>query len=361
MARKRRQPVETESNDQHELRPKPEEQLLISAVSELPGDRILCTSTGRAQFAAAATQARPEGQVECLFLDLYQGTLAGAALPADIHNLRVSCAADLPAGEVDLVALPLPQGSEAELSRDLLQQGHQRLAKGGQLWAATDNRRDKWLGEQVRALFRKVKVHKHKQGVLYQATKTDPLKKVRDFSTEFVFRDGERLLRAVSRPGVFCHRRVDVGSRRVLEAAEIAPGERILDIGCGSGTLALALACRAEGVTVTAIDSNARAVECTARGIALNELTNVTVALAADGSALPKDHFTLVVTNPPYYSNFRIAESFVQTALAALAPGGRLLIVTKSPRWYVENLPPWFADVYAEERKAHYWLIHGRK
>ena len=44
--------------------------------------------------------------------------------------------------------------------------------------------------------------------------------------------------------------------RRVLARAAIASGEQVLDIGCGTGTLAMAAARAAEGVEVTGLDAD---------------------------------------------------------------------------------------------------------
>ena len=133
---------------------------------------------------------------------------------------------------------------------------------GGKLYASTNNAKDSWLGEQLQKLFRKLERRSLRKGVLYVGTKTEPLKKVKDFSCEFAFRDRGRLIHAYSRPGVFAHRRLDVGARRLIDALEVKPGDRVLDIGCGAGTVAFAAALSSENVTVHAIDSNPRAVEC---------------------------------------------------------------------------------------------------
>jgi ubiquinone/menaquinone biosynthesis C-methylase UbiE len=44
--------------------------------------------------------------------------------------------------------------------------------------------------------------------------------------------------------------------RRVIERAAIAEGERVLDVGCGTGTLAIAAARAAPGVRVTGLDAD---------------------------------------------------------------------------------------------------------
>jgi len=103
---------------------------------------------------------------------------------------------------------------------------------------------------------------------------------------------------------------------------------------------------------VLAVDSNARAVECTKRGAALNGLSNLDVRLStAESQAsdeIPAAEFDLVLANPPYYSNFRIAEIFAACAARALKSSGTALFVTKRTDWYTEQLPRWFARVSSE-------------
>ena len=189
------------------------------------------------------------------------------------------------------------------------------------------------------------------QGVVYLGQKRQPLRKIKDFSCRFAFRDGGRLLQALSRPGVFAHRRIDAGARQVLNRMEIRPGDAVLDIGCGSGVLSLAAAARAAGVRVHAVDSNARAVHCTAAGAELNGLSNLTTELNCSGgkgvrNLLPErpdqpsvgarcfaqkvpDTFSsqrgyrLALANPPYYASFQIARRFLLAAHAASGPAAK--------------------------------------
>jgi 16S rRNA G1207 methylase RsmC len=337
--------------------PYPQEALLIDAVSEMSGERIVCTSAGLAQFAEAAARSLSYARVRCIYLDLYCAELALNEWPKLPTNLKIECAADLPDEEVDVAAYPFSAGGDAELTWELIQTGHHRLRIGGRLFASTDNRRDTWLRDQMGKVFRKLERRPYRTGVLYVGTKTEQLKKQKDFGCEFAFRDAGRLIRAYSRPGVFSHRRVDVGARHLMNEMQIAPGARVLDIGSGSGTVALAAAFRADAVYVHAVDSYARAVECTQRGAELNGLTNVTTELNAAGgySGGPYD---LVLTNPPYYASFRIAQHFLVEGHNALRRGGRILVVTKRPDWYLENMPKWYADVIADTRKG-YHVVHG--
>ena len=195
--------------------------------------------------------------------------------------------------------------------------------------------------------------------VIYIARKDRQLKKFKNFDCEFVFRDRERLIRACSRPGVL-PTAASTRARQLLEHLNVSCGERVLDIGCGSGTLSLAAAGRADNVQVHAVDSNARAVQCTARGAELNGLANISTELNATGDYEQAGAYSLVLANPPYYANFQIARRFLLAGRAALAPGGRILLVTKLADWYAEHMPDWFADVEIQPAKSYY-LIAGRK
>lgn len=343
------------------IRPRPQEQLLIDLLPEFPAARILCTSLGLAQFARTAAEQSASARVCCLYLDLYQAELARQTITAAaLPNLNIACAPDFPADEVDLVALPGSAHGEAELTRDLLQTGHERLALGGTLLTSTDNRTDRWLGEQMQALFERVERRSMEHGTVYVGVKRETLRKRKNFACEFVFRDGARLIRAYSRPGVFAHRRVDAGARQLLAHMQIAPGARVLEIGCGSGAASLAAALRAEGVAVHAVDSHARAVECTATGARLNGLASVSTELNATGIYVGRGTYDLALANPPYYAAFQIARRFVLAGREALRPQGRILVVTKSPEWYLEQMPQWFSDVQAIPSRE-YHLIQGTR
>jgi 16S rRNA (guanine1207-N2)-methyltransferase len=67
-----------------------------------------------------------------------------------------------------------------------------------------------------------------------------------------------------------------------------------------------------------------------------------------------------VLTNPPYYSNYRIAELFLEGAHHALKPGGRVQVVTKNAEWYQEQMPRLFDQVTVAPRKS-YQIVSARK
>ncbi len=339
---------------------RPSEELLIDAVAEFPADSVLSTSLGRGQLARGYAEQFPDAQVTCLFLDIYHAKRAETVEDTPRPNLKILCAADPPNEEIDLAMMPFTQGGEAELTRDLMQSAHERLVLGGRLVVSVDNPKDKWLHEEMHRLFDKVTKRAGQGGVVYIGTKREPLKKLKNFRAEFKFRDGEQLISVITRPGVFSHRRLDLGARALMDVMDVSPGFRVLDMGCGAGVLSVAAALRAEDVSILAVDSSARALECTEANAKLNGVESIRTLLNASGQIEEEGTFDLVLANPPYYSDYRIAEIFLKAARRALKPQGQVLLVTKTTQWYEENMPRWFDDVTVENAR-NYAVLRGRQ
>jgi 16S rRNA (guanine1207-N2)-methyltransferase len=329
------------------LPPRSQERLLLDVISELPSGRLLCNTSGRAQFAKEFAKQRPDSSVTCWILDLYQlqeSQRTNSTLPT---NLQFTCSADPPLEECNIVAWAFSRQGDSELTREMLQLGHQRLALGGQIIVSIDNPRDHWLHEQFQKLFHKVTRRAADDGAIYLATKQAPLRKVKNYAAEFAFRDGERLLHLFTRPGLFSHRRLDAGARSLIKTMHIEPGMRVLDLGCGSGAVSVAAAVRAPDIHVNATDSNPRAIESTRWAAKRNEVA-IAAALDCDGTSIERGAYDLVLANPPYYSSFRLARLFVEIGQRAIHRQGKLLIVTKTPQWYADHLPDTFNEVMTQ-------------
>ena len=365
------------------------EQVLIDHLAEALGDRpvrgALCTTLARGQAAGLIAAKYREARVVCHTLDRFVAERGAALQDAGLFfgerpggdeaaaRFTFACTPDPPTlgaigGEgpsseqhYELAVLPTSMRGEAELTRDLLQLSHMRLAGGGRLIVSTDNPKDRWLHAEVGKLFDKVTVIAEPRGVVYAATKTGPLRKAKDFTAEFKVRDRGRLLSFASRPGVFSHRRIDPGARALIESIDVSAGERVLDLGCGSGVVTVAAAVRAGGVRVEAVDSNPRALQCTVRNAAANGVADaVTATLTADARAASSGAFDLAAGNPPYFSHFKIAELFLTSARDALKKGGRVVVVTKRPDWFGDAMAERFDGVEVEPVRR-YHVVRGVK
>jgi len=333
------------------------DRLLAELSSQLRGPDVLVILMHGTTLASALRELRPDLKftfftTEHFFYRTLQAFHADAMVKSDTIN--IVCAADLPEQEFDEVVFPTLAGDSSELAQDLMQAAHQRLRSGGRLFASTNNPKDRWVQSQLKTLFSKVDAQKHKQGTTCIATKSNPLKKEKGFRARFAFRQGERLAFVESRPGVFCHRRVDAGGRALIRSMELLKGkdgqaeflpQRIVDMGCGAGPVAVAAAIEYPTAAILAVDSDARAIECTQRSAELNEITTIQTLLTSDGVLPEPGTWDLLLGNPPYYSDYRISELFMQAARTGLREGGRIHIVTKLLEWHQARMEQLFAEV----------------
>lgn len=97
--------------------------------------------------------------------------------------------------------------------------------------------------------------------------------------------------------GVFGYDRIDPGTKLLLlKAPAPAPAGDLLDIGCGTGAVALTMAARSPGSTVWAIDVNERARDLCRANADRNALTNVRVC--APDEVPDTVRFSTIWSNP---------------------------------------------------------------
>ncbi len=82
--------------------------------------------------------------------------------------------------------------------------------------------------------------------------------------------------------------------------ARIEGSSRILDVGTGSGAIAIALAHEKPEVCVTALDCSESALEVARSNAQRNGVAERVTCLAGDLATLPPGPFEMVVSNPPY-------------------------------------------------------------
>lgn len=78
------------------------------------------------------------------------------------------------------------------------------------------------------------------------------------------------------------------------------PNAKVLELGTGTGAIALALASEKANWQITAVDVVPAAVELAKRNVLRHNLTQVRVMLSSWFSNVSRQEFDLIVSNPPY-------------------------------------------------------------
>ena len=126
--------------------------------------------------------------------------------------------------------------------------------------------------------------------------------------------------------GVFSARRLDPGTEVLVRHLGPVPAEGdLLDLGCGYGPLAVALALTAPAAVVWAVDTNQRAVELTRRNAATLGLGNI----RAGGDVPGEVRLAGMWSNPPIRIGKPALHALLVTWLDRLAPGARARLVVQ--------------------------------
>jgi 16S rRNA (guanine1207-N2)-methyltransferase len=171
--------------------------------------------------------------------------------------------------------------------------------------------------------------------------------------TELVAASGAQHVDVVAHGAAFGGAALDPGTRLLLSTADRWPAYRdAVDLGCGTGVLATALALRSPGARVVATDRSAAAVASTVATLRANGvpaeivelepsgLRDVRAVVVRDdaGSSLPDASADLVLCNPPFHDRTAVstdaAHRMFATAGRVLRPGGELWTVFNTPLRY---------------------------
>lgn len=129
--------------------------------------------------------------------------------------------------------------------------------------------------------------------------------------------------------GLFNPKRVDDGSRLLIDCIDAPVDAACLDIGCGYGPIGLALAQLCPQGTVHMVDKDFVAVEYAQNNALRNGLTNCRIYLSNGLSNVPEGtQFDRVVSNLPAKVGNELLSIFLHDARDHLVLGGRLYVVT---------------------------------
>ena len=144
--------------------------------------------------------------------------------------------------------------------------------------------------------------------------------------------------------GTFSAERLDAGTAVLLNRVPPpAPRGALLDLGCGWGAIAIAMARRAPDAEVWAVDVNERALALA--------VDNARIADVVINPAFPEDipaglRFATVWSNPPVRIGKAALHELLETWLPRLAPGGSAWLVV-AKHLGGDSLQSWIAHRFA--------------
>jgi len=157
-----------------------------------------------------------------------------------------------------------------------------------------------------------------------------------------------------TREGLFSPEHADRGTMAMLSIVELQPGMRVMDLGCGCGIVGIAAAkkCGAENVVMSDIDPNA--VETARENAQRNGVGEVKIVVSDGFDGVVEAGFDLILSNPPYQTDFAVAKKFIEKGFNRLKIGGKMMMVTKRLDWYRNKLKAIFGGVRVQEIDGYF-------
>ena len=162
-------------------------------------------------------------------------------------------------------------------------------------------------------------------------------------------------------PALFSPTAVDAGTKAMLSCVQFSKGDKVLDLGCGYGFVGIYAAklLGAENVTMTDIDP--AAIVQAGDNACLNDLPDIHIVQSDGFRNIEDTGYTLILSNPPYHTDFSVAKHFIEKGFNRLAIGGKMLFVTKRKEWYKNKFISIFGGVSIKEIDGYFVFIAEKR
>lgn len=162
-------------------------------------------------------------------------------------------------------------------------------------------------------------------------------------------------------PSNFSPNGIDIGTLAMLSATEFLPNDKVLDMGCGYGVVGILAAKLIGAGNVTMCDISESAVRQAKINAELNGVPDIDIKISDGFSEIPDNGFTLILSNPPYHTDFSVPKHFIEVGFKKLAVGGKMVMVTKRLDWYKNKLASVFGGVRVWEIDGYYVFISEKR
>lgn len=136
----------------------------------------------------------------------------------------------------------------------------------------------------------------------------------------------------------------------MLAEVEFFPTDKVLDLGCGYGVVGILAAKMIGEDNVVMCDISEEAIRLAKKNAEYNLVGKVNIVRSNGFEHIRENDFTIILSNPPYHTDFSVAKSFIENSFIRLILGGKLFMVTKRFDWYKNKITSVFGGCKVIEK-----------
>lgn len=163
---------------------------------------------------------------------------------------------------------------------------------------------------------------------------------------------------------VFSIKRVDLGTRVLIESMILPETGIVLDVGCGYGAVGIAAAASNKKLRVVMTDVNRRAVILARQNAEKNKIRTVEVRQGDLYEPVQDLRFDCILSNPPVSAGMKTVEAIIRNAPKIMAPSATLQMVVRS-KIGKKTLPQVFTETFGAFQilciESGYRVLLGQK
>ena len=147
---------------------------------------------------------------------------------------------------------------------------------------------------------------------------------------------------------------IDKGTLAMLLAVDFSNPGKLLDLGCGYGAVGIyaAKSIGEQNVIMSDIDENC--VRLSGKNAKSNGAGGIKIIQSDGFENIDEKDFSLILSNPPYHSDFSVPKHFIEKGFNRLEIGGKMFMVTKRKDWYKNKFTAIFGGVQITETDGYF-------